>query len=64
MKVELLTKQKSEETLREMLARYDRGERCFAGLDLAGVEMRGTDPRSSGCWVGADLWGQIFRVRG
>ena len=64
MKFESLIEQKSEETLREMLARYDRGERCFVGLDLAGVEMRGTDPRSSGCWVGADLWGQIFRVRG
>ena len=23
--------------------------------------MRGTDPRSSGCWVGADLWGANFQ---
>lgn len=57
MKFESLIEQKSEETLREMLARYDRGERCFVGLDLAGVEMRGTDPRSSGCWAGANLSG-------
>ena len=61
MKFESLIEQKSEEMLREMLARYDRGERCFVGLDLAGVEMRGTNPRSSGCWVGADFCGANFQ---
>ena len=58
MRFEQLAEQRSEKTLREMLARYDRGERCFVGLDLAGVEMR------SGRWVGADLWRASFRGAG
>ena len=64
MKFESLIEQKSEETLREMLARYDRGERCFVGLDLAGVEMRGTDPRHRVFGWEPICGGQIFRVRG